>query len=97
MFVSHLYIFFGEMLMKFKEKASAKRKAVIYLRFLDTCKYCPLLRVYDLEEHLLFEKDLPETVTLDDLGELQVSTKRVAIKPRKNAYTTKSVPLVFEY
>ena len=86
-----------EMLMKVKEKASAKRKAVIYLRFLDTCKYCPLLRVYDLEEHLLFEKDLPETMTLDDLGELQVSTKRVAIKPRKNAYTTKSVPLVFEY
>lgn len=85
------------MLMKFKEKVSTKRKAVIFLRFLDTCRFYPLLRVYDTEENLLFEKDLPEAVTLDYLGDIQVSAKRVTIKPRKNAYAAKKVPLVFEY
>ena len=86
-----------DMLMKFKEKVSAKRKAVIFLRFLDTCKFYPLLRVYDAEDNLLLEKNLPEAVMLDYLGELQVSTKRVTIKPRKNAFTTQYTPLVFEY
>ena len=85
------------MLMKFKEKAGSKRRAVVFLRFLDTCKLYPLLRVYDNEENILFEKDLPETVALDYLGDIQVSAKRVTIKPRKNAFTTQSNPLVFEY
>lgn len=86
-----------DMLMKFKEKVSAKRKAVIFLRFLDSCKFYPLLRVYDTEDNLLFEKDLPEAVMLDYLGDIQVSTKRVTIKPRKNAFTKQTNPLVFEY
>ena len=86
-----------DMLMKFKEKVTTKRKAVIYLRFLDTCRFHPLLRVYDLEDHLLLEKDLPKTVTLDYLGEIQVSTQSVVIKPRKNAYTTKINPVIIEY
>ena len=86
-----------DMLMKFKEKISSKRKAVIFLRFLDTCRFSPLLRVYDTEENLLIEKDLPQTVALDYLGEIQVSTKRVTIKPRKNAYTAQNKPLVFDY
>ena len=86
-----------DMLMKFKEKVSAKRKAVIFLRFLDTCKFYPLLRVYDAEDNLLFEKDLPQATMLDYLGDIQVSTKRVTIKPRKNTFTTQYTPLVFEY
>ena len=86
-----------DMLMKFKEKASSKRKTVIFLRFLDTCRFSPLLRIYDLEENILFEKDLPQTVALDYLGEIQVSAKRVTIKPRKNAYTTPNKPMVFDY
>ena len=86
-----------DMLMKFKEKASSKRKAVIFLRFLDTCRFSPLLRIYDLEENILFETDLPQTVALDYLGEIQVSAKRVTIKPRKNAFTKQINPLVFEY
>ena len=86
-----------EMLMKFKEKVSTKRKAVIFLRFLDTCRFFPLLRVYDAENNLLFETDLPQTVVLDYLGEIQVSAKRVTIKPRKNAYTAQNKPLVFDY
>ena len=86
-----------DMLMKFKEKVSSKRKAVIFLRFLDTCKFCPLLRVYDTEDNLLFETDLPETAMLDYLGDIQINTKRVTVKPRKNAFTTKYNPLVFQY
>lgn len=86
-----------DMLMKFKEKVSTKRKAVVYLRFLDSCKFYPLLRVYDTEDNLLFETDLPETVMLDYLGDIQVSAKRVMVKPRKNAFTAKNNPLVFEY
>jgi hypothetical protein len=85
------------MLMKFKEKVSTKRKAVIFLRFLDSCKFYPLLRVYDAGNNLLFEKDLPEVVMLDYLGDIQVSAKRVTIKPRKNAFTKQINPLVFEY
>lgn len=83
--------------MKFKEKVSTKRKAVISLRFLDTCRFYPLLRVYDAEGNLLLEKDLPEAVTLDYLGDVQVSAKRVTIKPRKSAFTTQNSPLIFEY
>lgn len=86
-----------DMLMKFKEKVSTKRKAVIFLRFLDTCRFYPLLRVYDTEENLLLEKDLPDTVTLDYIGDIQVSAKRMTIKPRKNAFTTQNKPLIFEY
>lgn len=86
-----------DMLMKFKEKTSMKRKVVIFLRFLDTCRFYPLLRVYDTEDNLLLEKDLPDAVTLDYLGDIQVSANRVTIKPRKNAFTTQSKPLIFEY
>ena len=86
-----------EMLVPFKEKATAKRRAVIYLRFLDSCRYAPLLRVYDGEGSLLLERDLPKMVTLDALGELQVGLKKVTVKPRKNALTAGKKPLVFEY
>ena len=86
-----------DMLMKFKEKVSSKRKAVIFLRFLDNCMFYPLLRVYDVEENLLFEKDLPQAVTLDYLGEIQVGLKQIKIKPRKNSYTTQNTLLIFDY
>lgn len=85
------------MLMKFKEKVSSKRKAVIFLRYLDTGRFYPLLRVYDTGDNLLFEKDLPETLMLDYIGDIQISTKRITIKPRKNAFTTGQNALVFEY
>lgn len=85
------------MRMKFKEKSTRNRKAVISLRYLDTCQYLPLLEVFDAEDNLLFETDLPQSLTLDFLGEIQLSTKKVTIKPRKNAFTAKLNPLVFEY
>ena len=85
------------MLMRFKEKVSSKRKAVIFLRYLDTCRYYPLLRVYDMEDNLLFEQDLPETLMLDYLGEIQIGAKKVTIEPRKNALANGQKALVFEY
>lgn len=85
------------MLMLIKEKATAKRRAVIYLRFLDSCRYAPLLRVYDGDGNLLLERDLPQMVTLDALGELQVGLKKVTVKPRKNALTAGKKPIIFEY
>lgn len=86
-----------QMRMKFREKATKTRKAVIYLRFLDSCKYLPLLQVSDMEDHLLFETDLPQSLTLDFLGEIQLSARKVTIKPRKNAFAARMNPLVFEY
>lgn len=85
------------MLMFFKEKATGKRRAVLYLRLLDSCRYAPLLRVYDGAGSLLLERDLPQMVTLDALGELQVGLKKVTVKPRKNACTTGKKPIIFEY
>ena len=85
------------MLMKFKEKVAAKRKAVIYLRYLDSGRYLPLLRVLDLEDRILFETDLPEMLDLNCLGDIQVSSKKVTVKPRKNAYTKGTQPLSFDY
>lgn len=75
------------MLMKFKEKRSAKGSAVIYLRYLDSGRYRPLLRVTGTSGDLRLEEDLPDMITLDALGEIVLTTKQVAIKPRKNAYT----------
>lgn len=85
------------MLMKFKEKVTEKRKVIIYLRFLNNCQYLPLLRVLDMEDKILFETDLPEMSDLNYLGVIQVSNKKVTVKPRKNAYTKTIRPLVFEY
>ena len=82
------------MLVKFKEKQSARHKAVVYLRYLDNGRYLPLLRVFDPEGSVLLEQDLPETNTLDAYGELLVSGKKVTIKPRKNAFTQNLAPIV---
>ena len=86
-----------DMLMEFKEKRSTNRHAIIYLRYRDTCCYSPLLRVWDLNGTLLLEADLPEAITLDYLGEIQLSANRVKIKPRKNAFSADMIPLMFEY
>lgn len=84
-----------DMLMKFKEKTSAQRRAVLYLRYLDNCKYFPLLRVYDNDDNIVLEKDLPESLTLDSCGQITVSSKKVTIKPRKNRWS-EGEPIVFE-
>ena len=95
--ISHAVKQGENMLMRFKEKKSTKRKAIVFLRYLDDCVYYPLLRVYDLDNNMLFEKDLPKTLTLDCFGEIQVSTKRIKIKSRKNAFSDFKKEMIFEY
>ena len=84
------------MRMLFKEKKSAKTTAKVYLRLLDSGKYFPLLCVFDLDGQELLCKDLPKTIDLNIIGEIQLSSKKVTIKPRKNAFTTDLKPISYE-
>ena len=87
-----------DMLMKFKEKKAAKCSAVIYLRFLDTVRYKPLLCVYDLDGNELLKEDLPEcSIDLKSIGEIQLSSKKVTVKPRKNAFAKDLEPITFKW
>ena len=84
------------MTMVYKEKQASKNKAVIYLRYLDNGKYSPLLKVFDLDGSIMFERDLPETNDLYDYGEIRLSSKKVTIKPRKNSYTKNQEAMSFD-
>jgi hypothetical protein len=88
-----------QMLMLRKQKITSTRRAAVYLRCLDDEYYLPLLRVYDNEENLLFEADLPKTYDLTILGEIQVSRNRVTVKPRKNLYAESQglEPITFSF
>ena len=83
------------MLMKFKEKRSTKNRAVIFLRYLDNGRFYPLLRVWDSDNNLILEKDLPESDELYAYGEIQLSTKKITIKPRKNYFAKNQEPISF--
>ena len=85
-----------EMLMCFKEKKTEKAKATIYLRLLDSGKYLPLLCVVDSDNNEILSEDLPETIDLNSLGEIQLSGKKVTVKPRKNALASALKPISFE-
>lgn len=74
------------MLMRFKVKQGTKYKAVIFLRYLENTEYFPLLCVYDADETEILRKDLPPTSDLSSIGEIQLSSKRVTVKPRKNCF-----------
>ena len=74
----------AEMLMHFKEKKSAKGVASVYLRLLDNGKYCPLLCVTDKTGNEILRADLPETLDMSIVGEIQLSSKKVTVKPRKD-------------
>lgn len=80
-----------------KEKKSAKAAARIYLRYLDNGMYWPLLRVYDVNGTEIFSADLPQMRDLLALGDLQVSSKKVTIKPRKSNLTADMKPMVYEF
>ena len=74
-----------QMRVRYKEKQTTTRRAVIFLRCADDGWFFPLLQVYGSEGVLLFETDLPKTIDLMSLGEIQVSAKRVTVKPRQNS------------
>lgn len=84
-----------EMLMRFKEKKSVKNTAVVYLRYLDNANYLPLLCVYDLQGNTILQKTLSETADLSPIGEIQLSSKKVTIKPRKNSFSKGLQPVSF--
>lgn len=84
------------MLMKFKEKRTSNNRAVIYLRYLNNGHYFPLLRVFDMEDNLLLEEDLPETDNLGSFGDILLSRKKITIKPRKNVFAKGFEPISFE-
>jgi hypothetical protein len=48
-----------------------------------------------LDGHELLRKDLPETIDLNIIGEIQLSSKKVTIKPRKNTFTVDLKPITF--
>ena len=85
------------MRMKFKESRTTTRIATLYLRYLDACLFSPLLQVRDAQGSVLLEKDLPAMPTLDALGSLSLSSHKVTIRPRKNAFTAHMPPIVVEY
>lgn len=84
------------MLMLYKSKQTAKRKADIYLQKLDNGSYCPNLFVYDQEGTELLYSKLPCTLDLMSIGEIQLSNKKVVIKPRKNSLASQLEPITFD-
>lgn len=84
------------MLVRFKIKQGAKYKAVIFLRYLESAEYSPLLCVYDLDGVEILRKDLPPTADLSSIGEIQLSSKRVTVKPRKNSFSKDLTAVSFD-
>lgn len=84
------------MTMLLKEKKSAKNIARIYLRLMDNGMYRPLLRIFDLNDEEIFCADLQQMLDLSALGEIQLNSKRVMIKPRKNAFAKEMKPIIYE-
>lgn len=85
-----------EMLMRFKEKESAKGKATIFLRLLNNAHYLPLLSVTNADGEEILRKNLPETIDLGTIGEIRLSSKKVTVMPRKNVLNNNFRPISFE-
>ena len=85
-----------EMQVACKQKKSAKYTATICLRLLDNGYYLPLLQVVDTNGNEVLCRDLPEVFDLGFLGEIQLNSKRITIKPRKNAFTKDLTPITVE-
>ena len=87
----------ADMLMRYKIKETANRKAILYLRYLDCGEYYPLLCVYDTEGNELLKKNLPICTDLNPYGTIILSNKKVTIKPKSNAFVRESKPISFEF
>lgn len=85
------------LLMKYKEKEANNKKIIIYLRFLDTCEFFPLLRLFDETGTLLLEKDLPKCITLDYIGNILIKRDNIIIKPKQNFCTKELDDIVINY
>ena len=71
--------------MKYKEKLSANRKAILFLRYNDNCSFVPAVKIYDSDNKLILEKELPKTNNLDSFGSLILSNSKLTIKPKRNS------------
>ncbi|NMP36530.1 MAG: hypothetical protein GX051_00180 [Clostridiales bacterium] len=88
----------GELMtMKFKETRTKNRTALIYLRYGDDLLYHPVLKIYDSNNSLLFESELPETSDLGNLGSIQLSSRKITIKPRTASYYKSLQPITYSY
>lgn len=76
----------ADMEVPFREKRHAKGRAVVYLRIRDDGLYAPLLRVYRTDGTEALREELPACVELTYLGEMQLSARRVTIRPRRSAW-----------
>ena len=84
------------MLVRFKVKQGAKYRAVIFLRYLESAEYSPLLCVYKPDGAEILREDLPPTADLSSIGEIQISSKRVTVKPRKNSFSKDLTDISFD-
>ena len=50
----------------------------------DDCLFVPIVRIFDLENKLILEKELPKRNNLDNLGSLILTKNKLTIKPKKN-------------
>ena len=71
--------------MRYKEKLSSNRRAVIFLRYNDDCMFVPIVRIYDSENKMILEKELPERNNLDSFGSLVLTKNKLTIKPKNLA------------
>ena len=82
--------------MKYREKRSANRKAVICLYYDDQGRYQAELCVNDESGSELLKEKIPLSSNLLSLGEIQLNSKKVTIKPRKNAFSKHRPPISFD-
>lgn len=86
----------SRMLMLFKEKKAEKGIAKIYLSLSDDGKYIPLITVTRTSGEEIFKAELPQTADLNIIGELVLSSKKVTVRPRKNASSKHLKPISFD-
>ncbi len=46
--------------------------------------FVPIVRIFDSDNKLILEKELPERNNLDNLGSLVLTKNKLTIKPKKN-------------
>ncbi len=85
------------LLIPWKEKRSATHVAVIDLRYLNQGCFSPLLRVFDKEQNVLLEEDLPVCRELNAYGTIQLSRHKIIIKPRNNAWARNKNPITIAF
>lgn len=84
------------MMMLYKTKQTPKLKGSIYLQLLDSGEYLPNLFVYEQDGTEIMHEKLPRTLDLMSLGEIQLSSKKVVVKPRNNSLARGLEPIIFE-